>query len=115
MKYLICFHMIIGDSGGPIHQWLNDHWEQVGIISFGDDCAKPMSPGIYTRLSFYRNWIESIINGDNNETTIAGELETFTSQYSLIPATQTSTSIASSPLEFSISAFIGFLIHFIFY
>ena len=54
------FH--IGDSGGPIHQWLDDHWEQVGIVSFGTGCAEEQNPGIYTRLSFYHDWIMANIN-----------------------------------------------------
>jgi secreted trypsin-like serine protease len=52
-----------GDSGGPIHQWLDDHWEQVGIVSYGKGCALPTNPGIYTRLSFYHDWIQATING----------------------------------------------------
>ncbi|CAF2120402.1 unnamed protein product [Rotaria magnacalcarata] len=51
-----------GDSGGPIHQWLADHWEQVGIVSFGNGCAGENSPGVYTRLSRYRDWIATTIN-----------------------------------------------------
>ncbi len=50
-----------GDSGGPIHQWLGDHWEQVGIVSFGNGCALANHPGMYTRLSFYYDWIQSYL------------------------------------------------------
>ncbi len=49
----------IGDSGGPIHQWVGDHWIQVGIVSFGKGCADAENPGIYTRLSFYHDWLDS--------------------------------------------------------
>lgn len=62
-----------GDSGGPIHQWLGDRWEQVGIVSFGTGCALANHPGIYTRVSFYHEWIQSTINEINRTT------ETFTS------------------------------------
>ena len=51
-----------GDSGGPIHQWLDDHWEQVGIVSFGQGCAEENHPGVYTRLSIYHDWIQATIN-----------------------------------------------------
>ncbi|CAF1150060.1 unnamed protein product [Adineta ricciae] len=58
-----------GDSGGPIHQWLGDHWEQVGIVSFGNGCAEAQNPGIYTRLSFYHDWIMTSINQTRVTTT----------------------------------------------
>ena len=54
-----------GDSGGPIHQWMKDHWEQVGIVSYGTGCALASYPGVYTRLSFYYNWIQSHIDNNN--------------------------------------------------
>ena len=57
--------MSIGDSGGPIHQWLGDHWEQVGIVSFGTGCALASHPGVYTTLSFYTDWIQAIVNDEN--------------------------------------------------
>jgi len=53
---------LIGDSGGPIHQWMGDHWIQVGIVSFGKRCAEAENPGIYTRLSFYYDWLDSYTN-----------------------------------------------------
>ncbi|CAF3883433.1 unnamed protein product, partial [Rotaria sp. Silwood1] len=49
-----------GDSGGPILQWLGDQWEQVGITSFGKGCALKGDPGIYTRLAYYHEWIDTI-------------------------------------------------------
>ena len=32
----------------------------MGITSFGKGCALPGEPGIYTRLAYYRDWIDSI-------------------------------------------------------
>lgn len=43
-----------GDSGGP----LMCGEKQYGIISFGKGCARKNSPGIYTRISYFKNWIE---------------------------------------------------------
>ncbi|XP_068234777.1 chymotrypsin B-like [Palaemon carinicauda] len=48
-----------GDSGGPlIVQNCPNRWVQIGIVSYGDECAKPNSPGVYTRVPAYRNWID---------------------------------------------------------
>ncbi|XP_023371693.1 serine protease 44-like [Otolemur garnettii] len=46
-----------GDSGGPLVCELNDTWIQVGIVSWGLGCAKKGFPGIYTEVSFYKDWI----------------------------------------------------------
>ena len=53
-----------GDSGGPVFQWAGQYWEQVGIVSYGDGCAQPGLPGVYTRLSYYYHWIEQILERD---------------------------------------------------
>ena len=49
---------MLGDSGGPIHQWFGDHWEQIGLVSYGTRCAEAQNPGVYTRLTFYHDWID---------------------------------------------------------
>ncbi|XP_064097425.1 transmembrane protease serine 11D-like [Macrobrachium nipponense] len=48
-----------GDSGGPlIVKICPDRWAQIGIVSYGEGCAQPDKPGVYTRLPAYRNWID---------------------------------------------------------
>jgi secreted trypsin-like serine protease len=42
-----------GDSGGPLV--VGD--TLIGIVSFGEGCAKPNKPGVYTRVSHYANEI----------------------------------------------------------
>ncbi|UJR12890.1 hypothetical protein I4U23_017064 [Adineta vaga] len=53
-----------GDSGGPLMRFVptKKRWELVGITSFGDfGCTSPMKAGIYTRVSVYHNFINSVI------------------------------------------------------
>ncbi|WP_141730794.1 S1 family peptidase [Oligoflexus tunisiensis] len=42
-----------GDSGGPL--LLNG--ELYGLVSWGTKCGDPSQPGVYTRVSSYKNWI----------------------------------------------------------
>ncbi|XP_041527059.1 transmembrane protease serine 11G [Microtus oregoni] len=52
-----------GDSGGPLvipHD--GNIWYLLGIVSWGIDCGKENKPGIYTRVTHYRNWIKSKTN-----------------------------------------------------
>ncbi|XP_075972015.1 trypsin-4-like [Anticarsia gemmatalis] len=42
-----------GDSGGPLVA--KNHL--IGIVSFGEGCADSTYPGVYTRVSFYGEWI----------------------------------------------------------
>jgi secreted trypsin-like serine protease len=56
-----------GDSGGPIFQQVGEDGEigdyptQVGIVSWGKGCAIPGYPGVYTRVSYYAEWIKDTV------------------------------------------------------
>lgn len=47
-----------GDSGGPLVRKRKGQAELVGIVSFGYGCAQAGSPGVYTKVSHYIDWIE---------------------------------------------------------
>ena len=52
-----------GDSGGPLIINTGTGPEQVGIVSWGYGCAAEGYPDVYTRVSEYIDWINSITGG----------------------------------------------------
>ena len=52
-----------GDSGGPMGiKDSSGNFIQNGIVSWGIGCARPQAFGVYTRVSNYRDWVNSKIN-----------------------------------------------------
>lgn len=47
-----------GDSGGP----LTYNGQQIGIVSFGNGCANPYFPGVYTYIPAVASWIADNID-----------------------------------------------------
>ena len=54
----------IGDSGGPLLVKQEGVYRQVGIVSFGDGCARPDRYGVYTRVPAFADWISELTGVD---------------------------------------------------
>jgi secreted trypsin-like serine protease len=52
-----------GDSGGPLVVNTGLGVRQVGIVSWGFGCAAAGYPGVYTRVSEFKDWISTITDG----------------------------------------------------
>jgi trypsin len=55
-----------GDSGGPLAWRTPDGPVLVGVVSFGDGCARKLKYGVYTRVSAYRDWIDHTLASDRH-------------------------------------------------
>ncbi|XP_050420466.1 venom protease-like [Adelges cooleyi] len=51
-----------GDSGGPLMLPNGKQYYLIGVVSFGYKCAEPGYPGIYTRVTYFVDWIIETIN-----------------------------------------------------
>ena len=48
-----------GDGGAPlVCQAPSDRWYVVGLVSWGVGCGVKDVPGAYTRVAYYRDWID---------------------------------------------------------
>ena len=53
-----------GDSGGPLVWRTPDGPVLVGVVSWGDGCARKLKYGVYTRVSSYNDWIAKELAAD---------------------------------------------------
>nr|CAD7445360.1 unnamed protein product [Timema bartmani] len=53
-----------GDSGGPILARQSGDLIQIGIVSYGEGSGHLDAPGMYTKVSKYRDWISNEISSD---------------------------------------------------
>lgn len=52
-----------GDSGGPMMTLFHDTWFLLGLVSWGEGCGRRDKLGIYTKVSSYLDWIDSVRQG----------------------------------------------------
>lgn len=65
-----------GDSGGPLVWWdgQKKQWLQIGVVSFGEGCARPNFPGVYSKISKVSQWIEQELTKPLPEGDCVGDL-----------------------------------------
>jgi len=51
----------LGDSGGPLFTNFPANGTQYGIVTWGQGCAEPGTPGVYTEVSSFIEWINENI------------------------------------------------------
>ncbi|XP_017351038.1 vitamin K-dependent protein C [Ictalurus punctatus] len=51
-----------GDSGGPMMTLYRNTWFLIGLVSWGEGCGNTDKLGIYTKVSNYMEWIDSVKN-----------------------------------------------------
>ncbi|MFK7892867.1 MAG: serine protease [Granulosicoccus sp.] len=90
-----------GDSGGPLFVVRDGLYVQAGIVSYGEGCARPSVPGVYTRVASYVDWIASFVPDIVINTSITGTQDT---QNALEGSNVVSLSATNSSRENSVSA-----------
>jgi trypsin len=55
-----------GDSGGPLVTAHPETGKQtlIGVVSWGEECARPNKYGVYAKVSFFAYWIQNTINNN---------------------------------------------------
>ena len=52
-----------GDSGGPFYACIDKRLVHVGVVSWGEGCARKGKPGVYTKTAHYLDWLKQNAQG----------------------------------------------------
>ncbi|WDE13563.1 trypsin-like serine protease [Thalassomonas haliotis] len=106
-----------GDSGGPLFVNENGQDKQIGVVSYGytASCTSSVAPSVFTRVSSYTDWIDSVVNdggvvtpGDGLEETNINIRRRATNTYTVdIPAGTSSFTINTSGGTGDADLFVG--------
>ncbi len=57
-----------GDSGGPLMVRIGGTPKLVGVVSWGEGCAEPNTPGMYSRVASFASWISQNVGSGTSPT-----------------------------------------------
>ena len=90
------------DSGGPMMALQDGVFRQIGIVSFGNECALPDFPGVYTRVDRFSTWVNDVITGALSDAPSAIPQSVTMNKNTAIAITLSGTDPNGDPLSYNV-------------